>query len=164
MCVIFDQTRKLNIHSSMFSTTCHYALQAMLFIAYHHSDDQNIELKIIAEKQEIPKHFLSKILQIMVKKNLLISMKGPTGGFRLKKDPDKIYLIEIVAATDGLDVFTQCGIGFKKCNDDKPCPIHNDYKKVRGQVKNLFETTSLKQMVEDVKNGKSVIGLESNLS
>lgn len=148
----------------MFSTTCHYAFQAMLYIAYHHSDDQNIELKIIAEKQEIPKHFLSKILQMMVKKKLLISMKGPTGGFRLNKDPEEISLIEIVDATDGLGVFTQCGIGFKKCNDDKPCPIHNDFKKVRNQVKNLFESTSLKQMVEDVKNGKSVIGLESKLN
>ncbi len=148
----------------MFSTTCHYALQAMLYIAFHHSDDQNIELKIIAEKQEIPRHFLSKILQMMVKRNLLVSMKGPTGGFRLNRDPEEIYLIEIVEGTDGLDVFTQCGIGFKKCNDDKPCPIHYDFKKVRGQVKNLFETTSLKQMVEDVRNGKSVIGLESKFN
>lgn len=148
----------------MFSTTCHYALQAMLYIAYHHSDEQNIELKIISEKQEIPKHFLSKILQIMVKKKLLLSMKGPTGGFRLNREPEEIRLIEIVEATDGLDVFTQCGIGFKKCNDDKPCPIHNDFKKIRSQVKTLFETTSLKQMVEDVKNGKSVIGLETKLT
>ena len=148
----------------MFSTTCHYALQAMLYIAYHHSDDQNIELKIIAEKQKIPKHFLSKILQMMVKKKLLLSMKGPTGGFRLSRDPEEIRLIEIVDATDGLEVFTQCGIGFKKCNDEKPCPIHNDFKKIRNQVKNLFENTSLMQMVEEVKNGKSVIGLESKLS
>lgn len=148
----------------MFSTTCHYAFQAMLYIAFHHSDDHNIELKIIAEKQEIPKHFLSKILQMMVKENLLLSMKGPTGGFRLNRNPEEIYLIEIVEATDGLDVFNQCGIGFKKCNDDKPCPIHNDFKKIRGQVKKLFETTSLKQMVEDVRNGKSVLGLESKFN
>tara|TARA_R100001143_G_scaffold52492_1_gene47735 strand:+ start:11623 stop:12069 length:447 start_codon:yes stop_codon:yes gene_type:complete len=147
----------------MFSTTCHYALQAMLYIAFHHSDDHNIELKIVAEKQKIPKHFLSKILQMMVKHKLLTSMKGPTGGFRLNRDPEEIYLIEIVEATDGLEVFNQCGIGFKKCNDDKPCPIHNDFKKIRGQVKNLFETTSLKQMVDDVQNGKSIIGLESSL-
>lgn len=147
----------------MFSTTCHYALQAMLYIAFHHSDDQNIELKIVAEKQKIPKHFLSKILQMMVKQKLLTSMKGPTGGFRLNREPEEIYLIEIVEATDGLEVFNQCGIGFKKCNDDKPCPIHYDFKKIRGQVKNLFETTSLKQMVDDVQNGKSIIGLESSL-
>lgn len=148
----------------MFSTTCHYALQAMLYLAFHHTDGQNIELKIIAEKQKIPKHFLSKILQIMVKRELLVSMKGPTGGFRLSKAPEEITLIEIVDATDGLEIFTQCGIGFKKCNDKNPCPIHNDYKKIRNQVQLLFENTSLKQMVDDVNNGKSIIGLESTLN
>lgn len=148
----------------MFSTTCHYALQAMLYIAYHHADNQHIELKIIAEKQKIPKYFLSKILQLMVRRKLLISMKGPTGGFRLNKDPDEIYLIEIVDATDGLEIFNQCGIGFKKCDDKNPCPIHDDFKKIRNQVQLLFENTSLKQMVEDVKSGKSIIGLDSKLN
>lgn len=160
MCIIFETIKNLNSQSIMFSTTCHYALQAMLYIAYHHSDDQNIELKIIAEKQKIPKHFLSKILQMMVKKNLLVSMKGPTGGFRLSKDPEEITLVEIVDATDGLEIFNQCGIGFKKCNDKNPCPIHKDFKKIRNQVQHLFENTSLKQMVDDAKNGTSIIRLE----
>lgn len=144
----------------MFSTSCHYALQAMLYIAYHHSVDKNIELKQIAEEQDIPKHFLSKILQQLVRNDLLFSMKGPTGGFRLSRSPDQIILLEIVDAIDGLGIFTQCGIGFKQCDDDHPCPIHNDFKEIRNQVRELFETKSLKDLVEDVKIGNSIIGLK----
>lgn len=143
----------------MFSTSCHYALQAMIFIATHASDEENIGLKTIAKEQDIPKHFLSKILQLLVKHKLLVSMKGPTGGFNLNRSAEKITLIEIIEAIDGLDIFNQCGIGFKRCNDDHPCPIHEDYKKVRNQVEQLFRNKTLKELAEDVESGDSIVSL-----
>ena len=143
----------------MFSTSCHYALQAMIFIALHASEDENIGLKRIADEQDIPKHFLSKILQLLVKHKLLVSMKGPTGGFNLNQPAEKIALIEIIEAIDGLDIFNQCGIGFKRCNDEHPCPIHQDYKKVRNQVEDLFRHKTLKELVQDVENGDSIVSL-----
>ncbi len=143
----------------MFSTSCHYGLQAMLYIAMHASDESNVELKVVAKEQDIPRHFLSKILQQLVKNDLLISMKGPTGGFRLARPPEKITLIEIIAAIDGLGVFNKCGIGFKQCNDKNPCPIHDDYKKVRAEVEDLFKSKNLKETVEDVKSGASIISI-----
>ncbi len=143
----------------MFSTSCHYGLQAMLYIAMHSSKDKNVELKIIAEEQDIPRHFLSKILQQLVKSNLLHSMKGPTGGFKLAKSSEDTTLIEIVAAIDGLGVFNKCGIGFKQCNDKSPCPIHDEYKKVRKEVENLFRSKNLQTLINDVKEGNSIISI-----
>jgi len=143
----------------MFSTSCHYGLQAMIYIALHSTKDKNVDLGQISEELDIPKHFLSKILQILVKQKLLISMKGPTGGFKLNRDPKDITLIEIIDAIDGLEIFTQCGIGFKKCNDSHPCPIHHDYKKVREKVKSLFKEKSLYQLTEDIKTGDSIVSL-----
>jgi Rrf2 family transcriptional regulator, iron-sulfur cluster assembly transcription factor len=143
----------------MFSTSCHYGLQAMIYIALHSTKDKNVDLGQISEELDIPKHFLSKILQILVKQKLLISMKGPTGGFKLNRDSKDITLIEIIDAIDGLEIFTQCGIGFKKCNDSHPCPIHHDYKKVREKVKSLFKEKSLYQLTEDIKTGDSIVSL-----
>lgn len=146
----------------MFSTSCHYGLQAMLYIALHHNEGKSVDLTTIAEKQDIPKHFLSKILQLLVKQKLLTSMKGPTGGFKLARDPENIRLIEIVSAIDGLDIFNQCGIGLKRCNDENPCPIHHDYKKIRNRIQNLFENQSLKGLTEDVKDGNSIINFDAS--
>lgn len=146
----------------MFSTSCHYGLQGMLYIAMHASDQKNIDLKQIASDQNIPKHFLSKILQQLVKNNLLYSMKGPTGGFKLSRPPEEITLIEIIDAIDGLGVFKQCGIGFKKCNDNNPCPIHHEYKKVREQVETLFKSKTLLELTEDVERGDSIISLSKS--
>lgn len=143
----------------MFSTSCHYGLQAILFIALHSSDDENVGLNRIAEEQSIPKHFLSKILQLLVKHKLLVSMKGPTGGFSLNRKPEDITLIEVIEAIDGLDMFNQCGIGFKRCDDSHPCPIHHEYKVVRNRIRDLFEHKTLKELTEEVENGDSIVSL-----
>jgi len=147
----------------MFSTSCQYGLQGMLYIAMHSSKDENVGLIEIAENQEIPRHFLSKILQQLVKAGLLESMKGPNGGFKLSKKPEKITLLQIIKAIDGLDVFTQCGIGFKKCSDDHPCPIHHDYKKVRDKVYELFKKKTLKEVIYEAEHGEGIISLNKKL-
>lgn len=118
-------------------------------IAKNHSANENIELSKIAAEYDIPKHFLSKILQQLVKGKLLSSTKGPSGGYRLIRHPDEITLIEIVEIIDGTDVFYECGIGFKKCDDEDPCPFHDDYKTVRDKVKQLFETKTLGELSKD---------------
>lgn len=131
---------------NMFSASCHYGIQAMMCIAKESSSGENIELSKIAGEYDIPKHFLSKILQQLVKGKLLSSMKGPSGGYKLTRHPDEITLIEIVEIIDGLDVFYECGIGFKTCDDEDPCPFHDDYKQVRNKVKDLFETKTLGEL------------------
>jgi Rrf2 family transcriptional regulator, iron-sulfur cluster assembly transcription factor len=143
----------------MFSTSCHYGLQAMIYIALHSSKEKNVDLTSIATELDIPKHFLSKILQLLVKNKLLISMKGPTGGFRLSKSAESITLIQVIKAIDGLGIFNQCGIGFKQCDDKHPCPIHHDYKGVRDRVEKLFKTKSLQELTEDIKTGDSIVSL-----
>ena len=143
----------------MFSTSCHYGLQAMIYIALHSSDNKNVDLNQIASELVIPKHFLSKILQLLVKSKLLVSMKGPTGGFRLNRPPKEITLIEVIEAIDGLDMFNQCGIGFKRCNDKHPCPIHFEYKHVRDRIEELFKSKTLKELTEEIETGDSIISL-----
>lgn len=140
----------------MFSASCHYGLQAMFYIALHASDERNVDLNEIANEQNIPKHFLSKILQLLVKHKLLISMKGPNGGYNLNRPADEVTLLEIVEAIDGLDIFNQCGIGFRKCDPEKPCPIHKDYKLIRDRVYNLFKNKTLVALNEEMKKGDSM--------
>jgi Rrf2 family transcriptional regulator, iron-sulfur cluster assembly transcription factor len=143
----------------MFSTSCHYGLQAMIYIALKSSDEKNVDLTQIAGELDIPKHFLSKILQQLVKSKLLHSMKGPTGGFRLSRPSNQITLVQVINAIDGLDIFNKCGIGFKACDDAHPCPIHHEYKVVRNRIQHLFETKTLMELTVDIESGDSIISL-----
>lgn len=144
----------------MFSASCHYALQAMFYIALHSSNERNIDLGEIAEEKKIPKHFLSKILQMLVKHKLLLSMRGPSGGFRLNKPPEEINLLKIVEIIDGLEIFNQCGIEHKPCDPANPCPIHDEYSAHRECVYELFKSKTLESFADDLENGESVPGLD----
>lgn len=141
----------------MFTRSCEYALQAILYIAITSKDGGAVGLKEIADSQKIPAHFLSKILQVLVKNKVLKSTKGPSGGFSLLKKASQLKLIKVVEIIDGLDMFDRCGIGLKKCSDKSPCPIHFEYKAVKERIKSLLIDKTVEELCEDVKNGQSIV-------
>jgi Rrf2 family protein len=80
----------------------------------------------------------------------LASRRGPGGGFQLARRADLITLRDIVAAVDGLDHFLRCSAGLPQCNDDSPCPVHDQWKPIRTHLMQFFETTTLEHMAETV--------------
>ena len=91
----------------MFSKSCEYGLQAILYIALHARPDRKVGLKEIADNQDIPAHFLSKILQILVKYKLLVSVKGPNGGFGLYRKPEDIIEEMMALDAESADILQQ---------------------------------------------------------
>jgi len=61
-------------------------------------------------------------------------------------------LLEIIAAIDGMDLFTECALGLEGCGVYKPCPLHDNWTAHRNALKELFETESLYDLSENVKN------------
>ena len=145
----------------MISKSCEYGLQAMLYIAMNSSEDRNIGLREIAVNQGIPVHFLSKILQMLVRSKLLYSAKGPNGGFTMRKKPEETNLLEVVASIDGLDKFERCGIGLKLCSDEHPCPLHHKYKFLRESIRDTLCNEKLSDLVFDMREGRSYVALKN---
>lgn len=73
----------------MLSNTCKYALRALIYLGKFSTDDKRIGIKKISEDLGLSSPFLGKILQNMVKQKLLVSTKGPNGGFSLAKSLEK---------------------------------------------------------------------------
>lgn len=127
----------------MVSKTCEYAIRAMLFIAQKSKSNTKVGVKQIAKAIDSPEPFIAKILQDLGKKGLLLSSKGPTGGFFLDNAGLKQSLADIVYAVDGDKLFTGCGLGLKSCSEKKPCPIHDDFVAVRTQIKTMMQSATL---------------------
>jgi len=102
----------------IYSQSSKYAIRAFVNLASQ-PDGQFAMVKNIAEEEQIPSHFLAKILQQIARKGLLKSSKGPTGGFCLKVPANKLKLIDIIDAVDGLNNFTACAGGLPECNSEK---------------------------------------------
>ena len=113
----------------IFSKGCGYAIQATLYVAMH--DGKRVGGKDIAAALHIPAHFLAKILQALGEHHILASQKGVQGGFKLSRAPEKIPLIDIVAAIDGLDVLNECVLGFPFCGTGNPCFMHERWGPIR---------------------------------
>lgn len=137
----------------MFSKACEYAIRAMIFIAQNGKGGQRLGIKEIASGVDSPTHFMGKILTELGRKGLILSAKGPNGGFFIDEKRLKLTLADIVTAIDGNKVFTGCGLGLKSCNELKPCPIHDEFKIVRNKLKGLLETTRIGEFNESLEKG-----------
>lgn len=111
-------------------------------------------MKDVARAIESPEAYTSKILQQLVRNNIINSDKGPTGGFSIDKQKfEKIKLSSIVSAIDGNAIYSNCGLGLKKCNEKKPCPVHFQFKLIRESLKKMLETTLVKSLAMDLEKG-----------
>jgi len=145
------------------SNTCKYAIRACIYLALNDSQGERIGIKKIADDLDIPTPFLGKILQNLVRHKVLVSTKGPHGGFGLYKDPSDITLLEIIEIIDGMDIFNECLIGLKSCNeyghDVTPCPIHDRFRPISRQLYELFETETIASLKEKIEEAEGEIGI-----
>ncbi|MFV0228121.1 Rrf2 family transcriptional regulator [Empedobacter falsenii] len=132
----------------MLSKTCEYAVRAVIYIAQQTKDGKRVGIKDVAKGIDSPEYFIAKILQEMVRKNLLQSTKGPNGGFHLDEKDMKNSLAVIVRHFDGDKIFSGCALGLKRCSEKNPCPLHQQFKEIRNTLKHLLETTTINQLVE----------------
>ncbi len=132
----------------MFSKACEYGIRALTVIAEAGKEHKKIGMKDICKLAKTPEFFTAKILQNLVKQKIIGSQKGPSGGFFIAKDLDKITLYDIVEAIDGKEIFVKCGLGLDKCNAKKPCPMHSQFELVRNELNEMCRNNNLEDLVQ----------------
>lgn len=134
----------------LLSKACVYGLRSSLYLASH-GHNSYISIREMSEKLDISFHFLTKVLQQLTRAGLMESHKGPNGGIRLTKSGAEMDLFEIVAAIDGIELFTECALGLPGCGVKKPCPLHEKWAGTRDGIREMLENTNL---VALAKKGK----------
>lgn len=144
----------------LFSKTFGYAVRGILYIAARPPGGKMVQLDEIAKELEVPRYFMGKILQRCAKKNLLVSLKGPHGGFLAEPHILSVPLIDIFHLTDGLEVFHSCVLRMKACNEANPCAMHSRIGSMKSNLLQLLQETTLGDLVE---NNEKIPGLARNL-
>lgn len=142
----------------MFSKTCEYALKIMIYLSSVEEEGKRAGLRDIAGAIDSPEAFTAKILQQLVRNNLLQSLRGPTGGFRLRYSKP-IMLKEIVVAIDGDGIIKRCVLGLERCSDTQPCPAHDKFLAVRNHLAGMLESTNLDDITGGIIQGNSYLKL-----
>ncbi|MDX8337819.1 Rrf2 family transcriptional regulator [Draconibacterium sp. IB214405] len=147
----------------MLSNTCKYALRALIYLGKFSKEDKRIGIKQISEDLGLSSPFLGKILQNLVKQKLLVSTKGPNGGFSLSRDASDISLWDIVTKVDGEEFFTNCLISLEPCKTHDPskplCPVHAQYERLRQDISGFYKQTSLETVGKDIEKYEDLVKL-----
>lgn len=141
----------------MFSKACEYAIRAVLYVAIRSADGTKLNIQEIAREIDSPQPFTAKILQTMVREGIISSTKGPNGGFFIKPKSKPILLNSIVKAIDGVDILQTCVLGLKECSDKFPCPVHNEIKSSKHQLRDTLRKKSVQELADEFAGGKTFL-------
>jgi len=141
----------------MLSLTCKTAAKAVIFLATKFEAGEKAGIREIAEYIDASEHTVGKMLQTLVRRGVINSLKGPAGGFYLSAEQLQQPVVNIVEAIDGKDSFKGCGLGLSRCSATHPCPIHYEYKEARDIIERIFRTKKVADLCEPVNNGMAYL-------
>lgn len=123
-----------------------------------------VMLDKLTDQAALPREFLAKIFRTLVERGILISAKGPGGGFALARPPHEISLLQVVEAVDGESQVERCVVGLAKCNDLVPCPQHDLFKPIRQRLRSYLATTTLADTAASLKEKKALSKKDTELA
>ncbi|MBW7951353.1 MAG: Rrf2 family transcriptional regulator [Chitinophagaceae bacterium] len=141
----------------MLSLSCKAAIKAVIFLGSRFESGEKYSVIEIANHINENEHTIGKILQKLVKHSIILSSKGPLGGFYISEKQINQPIIKVVEAIDGKTIFQQCGLGLEKCSEKHPCPFHDDFKPIRDEFKKMCEEKRIKDLYKNVKEGLSFL-------
>src|SRR5690349_5614775 len=130
-----------------------YALRALIVLGLDYlEDDSVVRIQEISERQNIPKRFLEQILNDLKSAGILESRRGVSGGYRLKLQPDRITLAQVIRHIEGPLAPVSCVSErfYEKCScpDENKCAIRSVMKEVREAVVRIAERLTIADLCE----------------
>jgi Rrf2 family transcriptional regulator, iron-sulfur cluster assembly transcription factor len=136
----------------IFSKSFGYALRGVLYVAMMSDENRKINIDEMAARLNVPRHFLGKIMNKVVKKGILNSTKGPRGGFILNEATTGTSLLTLIDAIDGLEQFDGCVLRLRKCNPLQPCPLHSTIDSYKQDFLIKFSSTTIGNLLKEDKH------------
>jgi len=115
------------------------AIHSMVLIA---RAENGINAVKIAEFTGFSKNHIAKVLQRLVKSDMLNSVRGPSGGFSLKKEARTISLLDIYQAIEGPIEETDCPLAYEVCNFER-CIMGNVINRMTSQFRKFLSSQTL---------------------
>lgn len=141
----------------MLAKSTEYAIRALVFIQLRNWEEKRPGVIEIAKEIEAPSAFSAKILQTLTRHRLVDSAKGRGGGFFFNSEQKELTLYQVIHVMEGDACFHRCGFGLKSCNNDNPCPLHEQYKEVRDKFSEIVKEETIQALSDKIRRGEAVL-------
>ena len=130
----------------MFSQTVEYALRAEVYLAGQAPEARTTDQ--ISEATQVPKPYLSKVLQNLGRSDIVRSQRGVGGGVTLVKTPAELTILEVVDAVEPIVRIETCPLGLKS-HGKHLCPLHRRMDDALAMVQSAFQKTTLAEILAE---------------
>jgi Rrf2 family protein len=124
-----------------------YGIRSVLYLARQPFNKVSF-VNEISEDYKIPRSFLAKILQKLVKAKIVRSYRGVKGGFSLAKPAREITPLDVLAAIEGKLAINVCLVDKKKCNFSKHCPTYFLWANVQSKIVEMLKKTNFDDLAK----------------
>jgi len=126
------------------STKSRYAITAIIDLAQNQNGA--VSLKDISVRQGISLSYLEQLFCKLKNKKVVISRRGPGGGYTLNRKSSDISLFQIITAVDENIDQTQC-TGSMNCLNDKPCTTHHVWTGLNKIIKDYMKSITIEDVI-----------------
>jgi Rrf2 family transcriptional regulator, nitric oxide-sensitive transcriptional repressor len=130
----------------MISQTVEYALRAVVYLAGQAPEARTTDQ--VARATRVPKAYLSKVLQGLVRAGVVHSQRGIGGGMALVKGPDELTILEVVNAVEPVRRIRECPLGLKS-HGVRLCPLHRRLDQAMAAFEDAFRRTTLAEVLAE---------------
>ncbi|HTQ26088.1 MAG TPA: Rrf2 family transcriptional regulator [Candidatus Binataceae bacterium] len=131
-----------------------YSLKALLMLADRYPSAQPLRVEEIAAAQGVPENYLRRLLIELKRGGLVLSQKGPSGGYMLARPPARITMADVVEIIEGDYTPVEClEEGAKSfCPRDSGCPMRDVWRDVRDSVVSILRSATLQSLADRRKS------------
>jgi len=138
----------------LLSRSGEYALRALIYIA-EHGADAPVRTSAIAEALDMPRNYLSKLLHQLVGGGVLVSERGPRGGFRLAAAPQTLTLADALSPIEMDRIERRCLLGRSECDDANACPVHERWQELANDINTFLLRTTLADLKTERRRARA---------
>ncbi|MCB9941280.1 MAG: Rrf2 family transcriptional regulator [Planctomycetaceae bacterium] len=99
----------------------------------------------LAEAIRVPRRYLHKVLQDLVKAGLVRSQSGPGGGYRIDCDPAEISILDVINAVGKIERILACPLGLE--SHTSLCPLHQELDTAYATMEAAFSRVTVAQVI-----------------
>ena len=127
----------------MLSKTAEYALRTVACLAG--DAGQAASADVLCEQTKVPRRYLHKVLQDLVRAELVRSRSGPCGGYALARSAEEITILDVVNAVAPLERIRHCPLGLP--SHTSLCPLHKELDKAYAATETAFSRVTIAQLL-----------------
>jgi len=132
------------------STRTRYGMRAVIELAQH-EEKRPLQLKVIAERQDISVKYLEQLMSMLRSSGLLRSIRGAKGGYILARPPEQINLSEIFRCLEGSVTTAECTENSDYCERSADCVARDVWIEVEAAIQKILRSITLADMVKRAK-------------